>query len=69
MPSPYDIDIDRSADVLGPIGENNPNLIMSGQCPYDAGMFTDSEVQTLGECTIDLFNERLKAQFMWNFRT
>lgn len=69
MPEPYNFDFDREADVLGPIGEHSPNLIKKGQCPYDAGMFDDQEVKQLADCTLDMFNQRLKAQFMWNFRT
>lgn len=69
MPAPFDIDFDRTAEALGPYGENNPNFISKGMCPVDAEIFSDTEVKELGECTIDIFNKALKAQFMWNFRT
>lgn len=54
---------------MGPIGENNPNLIKYGKCPVDANIMTDEQVKELGVCTIEIFNEAVTAQFMWNFRT
>lgn len=61
MPAPLDFDFDRTAEELGPVGENSPNLIKYGQCPYDAGLFSYEQVRELGECTLEIFDHRLKA--------
>ena len=68
LPEPFKFDMDREAAMLGPIGESDRSAIRYGKCPIDSTWFTSSNVQTLAECTREVFDEHYGAQFMWNFR-
>lgn len=69
MPAPYAADFDRSAAMLGPIGESDASTISYGQCLTDSSFFSNDDVKTLGDCSSYILNQAVAGQFMWNFRT
>jgi len=68
MPAPYDIDFDRNASVLGPYGETETSLVHNGKCMTDSDYFSHEEVQRLGDCSREVLDRTVKAQFLWTAR-
>ena len=69
MPSPWGVDFDRNAPILGPYGESDRSNIRNGQCLLDSSYFDENDVKTLGDCTSYILNSAVQGQFLWNFRT
>ena len=67
LPEEYAVDFDRTASVLGPFGEGNPDNvnIHEGKCSTDSDFFTHSQVAEIGKCTLDIFDQYVGAQFLW----
>ena len=67
-------DFDRTAETLGPFGENGAALtsdhsvIKNGTCAIDSDFFGDDDVMRLGQCTLDIYNWAVEGHFMWTVR-
>jgi hypothetical protein len=68
MPAPEGTDFDRTADTLGPWGENDRAMVRKGKCYTDSGFFSDQDVRKLGKCIADVYDEVVDAQFIWTAR-
>ena len=44
MPSPWGVDFDRNAPILGPYGESDRSNIRNGQCLLDSSYFDENDV-------------------------
>ena len=66
------VDFDRTAETLGPYGAQGLTrdhaTISNGTCAIDSDYYNDDDVMRLGQCTMDIFNYRVEAHFMWTVR-
>lgn len=69
MPEPFGVDFDRTLETIGPFGVSPPNTPKYGMCTNDSDFFDDHDVQILADCTLDVFDKTMDAQFIWTFRT
>ena len=67
LPAPYNVDFDRTAPTLGPYGAH-PQTPLSGNCQSDSAYFSDEDVNTLGHCALDAFDNLTQGHFLWTFR-
>ena len=45
------------------------NTPRNGMCTNDSAFFNDEDVQVLADCTLDVFDKTMDAQFIWTYRT
>lgn len=69
MPAPEGVDFDRTLAEIGPFGVSPAQTPKYGMCGNDSNFFNHEDVQILADCTLDVFDKTMQAQFMWNFRT
>ena len=62
------VDFDRSADMLGPFGQNTLSTIQKGKCPRDSTHYPEADVMTLGQCATYVMDDLVQGMFMWTFR-
>ena len=66
------VDLDRTADSLGPYGKTGldfeQSTIKNGQCTIDSAFYADDQVMRLGQCVMTIFNENVEGHFMWTVR-
>ena len=62
------VDFDRSADMLGPYGQNTLSTIQKGMCPTDSNHFPEEDIMTLGQCATYVMDDLVQGMFMWTFR-
>ena len=59
--SEHAADFDRTAEELGPFGQGAAKFdfatIKKGKCAKDSLHYSDSDVMTLGQCQLEIFNE------------
>jgi len=67
LPEPFNVDFDRSADVLGPHGTGNQDdvAIHNGMCWDDSLFFNQTEVQTIAKCALDSMKRHNVSPFLW----
>lgn len=68
LPEDVAVDFDRNAEVLGPFGQDDRCVIRNGLCPTDSPYYNHNDVNTLGHCALDAYNEFVQAHIMWTFR-
>jgi len=68
----HGVDFDRTAHSIGPYGSGSMALkhalIRSGTCAIDSAHYSEDDVMTLGQCTMDIFNDNVEGHFMWTVR-
>lgn len=69
MPEGTGTDFDRTAEILGPFGQNKLSTVQSGKCPRDSLHFGDADIKKLGSCMMNSLNSHVEAQFFWTVRT
>ena len=70
LPEEFAVDFDRTADMLGPYGEDpqKRSVVRKGKCSIDSAFFGESDVYKLGQSLIQTFNNSIEGHFMWTFR-
>ena len=68
LPSPHNVDFDRTAAMLGPYGESNRSTVQYGKCANDSAFFSDASVKILGDCTSYIFDQYAAGKFFWTAR-
>jgi hypothetical protein len=70
LPDEFAVDFDRTADMLGPYGEDpyKRSVVKKGKCSIDSAFFGESDVYKLGQSLIETFNNAIEGHFMWTFR-
>jgi hypothetical protein len=68
----FDTTFDRSStEPLGPYAQNKNHSVVgitNGTCWDDSELWSFEEVQQLAECTLNTFNSKIDAQFLWTAR-
>ena len=57
----HGVDFDRTAETLGPFGQGSSSydfaLISKGECAIDSAHYSADDIERLGQCTLDIWNE------------
>ena len=68
LPAPFGVDLDRTADIQGPFGnDRHDDIPKFGKCPIDSDRFNNEDLYEIGQCMLEAYNENLGAQIMWTY--
>ena len=73
FPADTAVDLDRTADFLGPFGTAKKDnyqhaFIRNGKCARESNYLGDADNAVLGGCALRAFNYIIEGQFLWTFR-